>query len=111
MTYYTVVLLGKSYYGGPEEGGWWGKDWYRIHYRGFDTEEQAYAYRDELREVYKSDDLYREWCANCAAELEMCENRGIDVDTLGEDDGPDDYWVYVSEELPEAVEYGVRHYE
>lgn len=108
------VTLGRivPYYGGPEEGGWWGEDFVPEEFAVFSTEEEAWAVHDEIRATAaKLTELSKKSFGDrCNAEIEWLEARNLPDDYLPEVDGPDRWCVTVSNEAPEA-RYGSRHYE
>lgn len=110
--YYVSLMERSSYYGGPEEGGWWGNDVSIVAYQWFDTEEQARAAKEEvekLAEQFQEDDR-KEYGEHCQRQCDWLETRGLDSDWLPEPDGPSEYFVTMSEELP-SESRGCRHYE
>lgn len=45
---YVCLMESVPYYGGPEEGGWWGRDRVVVAYQWFETEEGAEAAREAV---------------------------------------------------------------
>lgn len=109
--YYVTLWEVQSYYGGPEEGGWWGHDYVPIEYSVFSTEEEAEAVKMKVQELAKqlSHQAKMAWGKQCQNELDFCDSRGLDYDSLPETNGPDEYSVTVSQEPPSAS-YGARGY-
>ncbi len=100
-------------YAGPEEGGWWVNDHILEGYLWFDSVEGAEAVRVEVERlaVELSVRGRREFGRQCLEELEFCDERGLEADEVfGEVDGPDEWYVVVSEVIPESS-YASRSYE
>lgn len=110
--HYVVLVEIVPYYGGPEEGGWWGRDTEVIAYQWYPTEEQAEAAAVEVRKFAKEleANARREHGDQCLREMAWLDARGLDADYLPEPDGPSEYSVQVSDTLPEPTR-GSRHYE
>lgn len=111
--HYIVLWKRTPFYGGPEEGGWWGNDETPVAYHRVSTLEAAEELRAkiEAEAAAKTADAKREHGDKCLAQLAYCEARGIDDSNsvYGEDDGPETYFVTVQEDRPEAT-YGDRRY-
>lgn len=111
-TWYVCLMHDYQYYGGPEEGGWWGTDSTLAAYHQCNSKEEA----DQLSAaVLKlAEELNAEsrkaHGEQCLRELDWLEARGLDADWLPEPDGGDSYRVVVSQGLPSARR-GPRHYE
>ena len=110
--HFVVLVEEIPYYGGPEEGGWWGRDTDIIAYQWYPTEEQASAAAEEVKKFAKEleANAQREYGEQCLREMEWLDARGLDADYLPEPDGPSEYHVIVSDTLPEPYR-GSRHYE
>jgi hypothetical protein len=109
--WFVVLWEHVQYYGGPQEGGWYGWDHEPLEYAEFDDEETAHAVAKEVekRAVELTNLSRRRHGERCLAELEWLDARGLDADYLPEADETS-YSVRVEEELPKAV-HGSRHYE
>jgi hypothetical protein len=110
---WCVTLWRKSpYYGGPEEGGWWGQDLIVESYQRFSTYEAAKAACDAAEKLAEelSAEALRAFGDQCLREMDWCEKRGLDADYLPEPDGEESYCVTASLQIPEN-EYGPRRYE
>jgi len=111
--HYIVLWKRTPFYGGPEEGGWWGNDETPVAYHRVSTLEAA----EELRKQIEAEaaahtaEASRAHGEACLNQLAYCEARGIDDSNsvYGEDDGAESYYVTVQEEVPEASR-GDRHY-
>ena len=110
---YVSLYISVPYYGGPEEGGWWGRDSHLVAYEWFPTEEQANAARDRVRKMAddKSAEAKRNYGDQCLAECEWLDARGLDANFLPEPAGSDEYWVATEDEAGSMVETGSRHSE
>ena len=112
--HYVVLWNRQSYFGGPEEGGWWGSNDIPVAYQRFVTEEAANAAWDAVTELAEkmTADASHAHGRGCLSQLAWCEERGIDDSNsvFGEDDGSESYYVTVQTELPEAS-YGPTNYE
>lgn len=110
--YYLTLWSVESYYGGPEEGGWWGKDYTPLEYAVFTNEDEAFAAKEKIEELSKQ--LHRQARTDYLnfqkQQMEFCESRGLDSDFFAESDGPGEYRVTVSNEEPRES-FGPRHYE
>ncbi len=111
-TWYVCLMESHQYYGGPEEGGWWGTDTRVESYQAFNNEADARAaatrvesFAQELQAESKK--AYGE---QCLRELSWLEARGLDADWLAEPDGPSEYSILVSQGIPDSS-FGPRHYE
>ena len=110
---YIVLWRVTPFYGGPEEGGWWGSDAHPEAFKPCSSREEAEALRERIKAL--ADELTREAALEhgrgCLSQLAWCEERGIDDSTsvFGEDSGPDTFYVSVQEGFPVA-HYGNRYY-
>jgi hypothetical protein len=109
--WYVVLIEKTPFYGGPEEGGWWGWDTNVIAYKEYPTEELAKAAAEQVRRLAKelTDQSRREYNEYCSQQMEWLEVRGLDADFLPEPDGPSKYLVLVTNEIPQNT-YGCRRY-
>ena len=117
------LYIRTPFFGGPEEGGWWGTDVELVSTQEFPSEDAARAQLELVKELAEhqtheaklawSDHCRFElelaerqtheaklvWADHCRFELEQAERRGISPDELRETDGPVEYFV-VLERLP-----------
>lgn len=111
--HYIVLWKRTPFYGGAEEGGWWGNDETPVAYHRVSTLEAAEELREQIEAKAKemTAEASRAHGEGCLNQLAYCEARGIDDSNsvYGEDDGAESYYVTVQEEVPEAS-YGDRHY-
>lgn len=110
--WYVALMEKHPYYGGPEEGGWWGTDTYVVAFEQFPTEELAREAAEKVEKLaYElGEEAHKEHGEQCLRELDWLEARGLDADWLPEPDGPSEYFVTVSSGIPEERR-GCRHYE
>jgi hypothetical protein len=110
--HYVSLMESVPYYGGPEEGGWWGEDHRIVAYQIFPTAIQAEAAKaatDKLATELSAEAL-REYGDGCLRDMDWLDARGLDADFLPEVDGESRFYVTVTEGLPEET-FGPRHYE
>lgn len=110
--WYVSLIEDVQFYGGPEEGGWWGTDSVLIAYQHCETEERANALQEEIEKFAQelTAEARKAHGEHCLRQLNWLEERGLDADFLPEDDGPSKYRVTVTEHIPKS-RYGRRHYE
>jgi hypothetical protein len=94
---YVSLYVNVPYYGGPEEGGWWGSDNVLVAYHqcGNDIEAEHILAKVEELAQQMSDDAKRSFGRACLAQCEWLEARGLDSDSLPEVDGEESYFVVV----------------
>ena len=112
--FYVSLYVSHPFYGGPEEGGWWGEDDVLVATQKFPTEELAEQVKEEV--LKKAEELNslskRDFGEQCLREIEWCDARLIDdYNYLGEVDGEDNYWVAIEKTPGEHERQGCRHYE
>ena len=110
--WFVVLMERVPYYGGPEEGGWWGTDSAPAAYQQFPSKDQAEAAAEAARAMATElqTESRKRFGEQCLRETEWCEERGLDPDWLTEPAGETEYYVIVSREVPQPS-YGCRHYE
>ena len=109
---YVSLYCESPFYGGPEEGGWWGSDTNLIASQCFDTAEAAEAAKEAVEELAKemSAQAKQAFYQSCADQLAAAEARGIDPDSLPEVDGEDRYFVVVEEVSGSLTHSDDRHW-
>lgn len=109
--WFVILTEDIPYYGGPEEGGWWGHDSVVVAFQSFASEELAWAAREKVMSL--ADELTeqsrREFGDYCLRTMEWLEERGLDADFLPEPDGESRFYVSVSQEVP-SNSFGTRQY-
>ena len=112
---FVSLYRSDPFYGGPEEGGWWGSDVSLVASQEFASEELAEKAKEKIEKLSKelSDNARREYGEVCNRQIEWCEARGIDDPNLvfGEVDGESRFYVHVEHEQGENESRGCRHYE
>lgn len=110
---FVSLYIQIPYYGGPEEGGWWGADTHLVAYTQCVCEEDAKlllgrieAYTDDLNKEEK-----KRFGQRCLEEMNWLEARGLDADYLPEVDGESSYFVVTETTLGSNEQKGPRHYE
>lgn len=110
---YVSLYVNVPYYGGPEEGGWWGKDTNLVAYKEYSNLDSAKAaldavnkYAAELNEQAKID-----FGSQCKKECDWLDQRGLDSDYLPEVDGEESYFVVIENTPGGECDKGIRHYE
>lgn len=97
---YVSLYRVDSWYGGPEEGGWWGETVTLAGFMLCNTEQEA---RDRATAVEAhAEQLTREareaYGRLCLQQCETAWDRGVEPDDLyGEVDGPETYYVTVED--------------
>lgn len=102
----------EQFYGGPEEGGWWGHDYILVAYQRTNTQEHADYLSEQITKLADelSSQARSEFNRGCAAELEWLEARGLDESVLPEVGGPDRYAVFIEDVAGEMASTGDRSY-
>lgn len=112
-SHYLSLYVSVPYYGGPEEGGWWGSDTHLVAYKHFDTLEALEAAKAKVEALAEelNEQAKRDFGDQCLREMEWLDARGLDADYLPEVDGESSYWV-TTEDVPGSMSrQGCRHYE
>ena len=110
---YVSLYVGVPYYGGPEEGGWWGHDTSCLAYQWVEGEKEADAAVERVRRLAEElgQQAKTEFGDYCLKQTEWLEARGLDDDFLPEVNGEETYFV-TREQQPRSLEStGSRHYE
>jgi hypothetical protein len=112
-TWYVCLMLREQYYGGPEEGGWYGYDTTLVRFAQFPSEEAAWDGAEKVKRLAacESSRAHEEFNRMCLRSCDEAEARNEDVDRLPEVGGPDSYRVIVTNQLPARFEAGSRCYE
>jgi len=112
-TQHVSLYVSYQFYGGPEEGGWWGHDHVLVATKQYPTEAQANAARERAEILAKNatSEARKRFGDRCLREIDWLESRGLEPDFLPEVDGPDTYFVVVESEPGQHAAQGCRHYE
>jgi hypothetical protein len=112
-SFHVSLYARVPFYGGPEEGGWWGHDTLLQASQRFDSEEAAEAakaavekFAEELNEQEKKD-----FGDQCLREMEWLDARGLDADFLPEPDGETTYYVTIENTPGESTHRDSRVWE
>ena len=110
---FLSLYIDVPFYGGPEEGGWWGRDTRLIASRHFvnrDAAELAKALVQKEADSLNKDEK-DSFGRTCLREMEWLDARGLDSDFLPEPDGESRYWVAIEKQRGGSEHRGCRHYE
>ena len=112
-SWFVSLYVNNPYYGGPEEGGWWGSDTSLVATQEYSTEADAHLAKLHVEKLAEqaTDDATRAYGERCLAECEWLDARGLDDNFLPEVDGSTEYWVAVEERAGSRESQGCRHYE
>ena len=101
-TWYVALCVNERRYGGAEEGGWWYDHAEVLEYQAFPDEATAWAVRCKVEEraAELSKDAERRQGEAALRSMEWLEARGLDADYLPEMNGPEEYFVSVTETVP-----------
>lgn len=110
---YVSLYVSEQFYGGAEEGGWWGNDVKLVASQLFvDMDEAEAAIEDvEKYATMLTEEATVGFNRQCRAECDWLDARGLDADYLPEVSGSDRYFVVVEERKGSAESEGCRHYE
>lgn len=102
----------RPFYGGPQEGGWWGSDEILVATHRVETIERAEALRAKIESeaAQLSAEARRDFGDRCLRGLEYADEKGLDPSDLPEVDGESRFYVTIEEESPESI-FGSRHWE
>ncbi len=109
---WLTLYLRCPFYGGPEEGGWWGEDVMLIASQQFGFESDAEFAKAKVETLAKklTDQAKRDHGDQCRRECDWLDERGLDDDFLPEVSGADSYFVKVETERGVNKGYGERHW-
>jgi hypothetical protein len=111
-SHFVSLYVRAPYYGGPEEGGWWGEDWHLVASQQYLTDDAAQAAKDRLDALAAelSAESRRGFGEQCLREMAWLESRGLDSDYLPEVDGEESYHVLIEETAGCNQSRGCREY-
>jgi len=103
----------EPYYGGPEEGGWWGEDIVLEESQRFSFEEDAQTAKERIEKLIEimNTTAKKDWGEACRRECDWLDERGLDADFLPETNGPTRWFVRVENVRGDSESQGCRHYE
>lgn len=108
---YVCLTESIPYYGGPEEGGWWGRDRVCQAWQYFEDPAAAEAAKmavEKLAEELTAESR-KEFGESCLRQMDWLEVRGLEANYLPEVDGESEFSVCVCDEIP-PPRYGTRGY-
>ena len=109
---YLSLYENVPYYGGPEEGGWWGSLHILKEYCKCSSREAAEMLMEKLQE--RCEQLNKESKKadgeDCLRHMERADQRGEDVDDYGYD-GPSTYYMLIESAPGQNQQTSYRHYE
>lgn len=113
---YVSLYAILPYFGGVEEGGWWGHDVELVAYQEVSSDVEAEAVADKVREL--AEDLSKEakdsFHRGAAAQMEWLEQHdpmADESDYFPEVDGAEEYYVVVESQPGSQAYQGSRYYE
>lgn len=112
-SHYVSLYVEIPFYGGPEEGGWWGRDVELVAHKEVKTDAEAEAIRAQVEKLARelSEQARDTFNRACAEQCEWLEARGLDADYLPEVDGEERYIVRVEQRPGENEYHSSRYYE
>ena len=113
--YAVTLYVSLPFYGGAEEGGWYGRDVELVAWNEYPSQMAALRAVAQMAEKARemSETATRAHGEQCNREMEWCDARGLDYDYLPEPDGPESYFTKVEpvEEVGREASRGSRQYE
>jgi hypothetical protein len=112
---YISLYASVPFYGGPEEGGWWGRDTELVAYHRCTNAVEAEAIEDAVREMAEkmSAEAKDRFNRQCAREIEWVEEHdpmADESDYFPEPDGEESYFVAVETRPGSLVSQAERSY-
>ena len=100
------------FYGGPEEGGWWGADVELISHKRYPTEDQAQAALKKVTSLAESlsQNAHRQYGEQCLRDMDWLDQRGLEADYLPEPDGPTKFYTVLEDVVGGMAYKGDRMY-
>jgi hypothetical protein len=110
---FLSIYRRSPFYGGPEEGGWWGEDVVLEEYQSFDFVADAKAALNDidLHVTAENNAAKLAYSRQCRRESDWLEARGLDDDALPEVSGPESVFVRIETTRGSFESTGARHYE
>lgn len=113
--YHVSLYLRCPFYGGPEEGGWWGEDVVLIATQQFRVEVEARNSLEAVEQLAErlSEESRRNHDRLCDIQSDYCEDRGVDDSNLlfGEVDGHGEYFVVLESQIGSHAHVADRTYQ
>lgn len=110
---HVSLYRSEPYYGGPEEGGWWGEDTFLVATQSFPLRSAAEDAKTRMQEKIEewNKEAKRAYGERCRAECDWLEERGLDDNFLPEPDGETRFWIAIEDRAGQFEQRGSRHYE
>jgi hypothetical protein len=110
---FLSIYRRSPFYGGPEEGGWWGSDVILEEYQAFDFMADAQLALKAIGQAVQNANgrAKTSYSERCRKESEWLEARGLDDNALPEVTGPDAFFVRIETIRGSYSSTGARHYE
>lgn len=112
--WFVSLYIKAPFYGGPEEGGWWGCD--RVLVASYEVASDVMAqtvYEKIASWVSETNDDAKREHGEVNLQLSInAEQKGYDSpeDLYGNDDGPDEYYVCIENNVGQNEHRDDRHY-
>lgn len=103
---WCLALMERApFYGGPQEGGWYGEDQLVVKYKWFKTKEEAEAAKEQVEKLAKklTDEARTSYGKQCLRETAWLDARMLDDDFLPQPDGHSEYWVRLEQDHPKDI--------
>ena len=113
QAHHVSLYAEAPFYGGPEEGGWWGHDIALVAHQSFASIEAAEAAKAKAEKLAEelSEESKKDFGDQCLKEMEWLDARGLDADFLPEPDGETNYFVTIEDAVGSQNHRDCRHYE
>lgn len=110
---YVSLYENVPFYGGPEEGGWWGSDTVLVAHKYYASKEGAAAAvaAVEALAVEETKAAVEAWGDQCGYELDWLEARGLEPGFLPESAGHSEFFVVMETTIGSRESTGSRGYE
>lgn len=107
---YLCLMARVPYYGGPEEGGWWGEDHIVESYQFCENQVILDKILTEINELVRKENEETKTAYNrfCSDEWERDDSDG--PDSLAVLNGPSELFIEIQDNVPQS-RYGNRYYE
>lgn len=101
---FVALMERVPFYGGPEEGGWYGTDIVVVAYQYFETREAAEYAKTRIETLAAELEAQNkvEYGEQCLRDMDWLEARGLESNFLPEPDGPSEYYVTITDSYPEG---------
>ena len=111
--WYVTLYKTIPFYGGPEEGGWWGSDTVVEASTWYPTEEKAEMALEAINIAAELliQEAKKRYGEQCLRETQLLEEQGLDDSDIREVDGEKGYFAVVEDSQGAEIEQGCRHYE